>query len=121
MLFWFHVDVSEDVDVGEVDSEPAEQRGHPGWKTRRTNRQHQNLNTERFGRRLGEHVGSRSTIVVDSVNLSTDEDSDPAVAPLAPGGQQIWDQQSQTYKDADECSSESGFVAVVARKQVAGA
>lgn len=43
-------------------------------------------------------VGSRSTVVIDSVDLSTDEDSDPAVAPLAPGGQQIRDQQSQTYK-----------------------
>lgn len=41
---------------------------------------------------------SRSTVVVNPVNLSTDEDSDPAVAPLAPGGQQVWNQQSQTCK-----------------------
>lgn len=27
----FGVDVSEDDDVREVDPEPAEQRGHPGW------------------------------------------------------------------------------------------
>lgn len=29
VFFGFHVDVSENVDVREVDSEPAEQRGHP--------------------------------------------------------------------------------------------
>lgn len=31
MFFRFHIDVSENVDVREVDSEPAQQRGHPGW------------------------------------------------------------------------------------------
>lgn len=29
MFLGFGVDVPEDTDVGEVDSEPAEQRGHP--------------------------------------------------------------------------------------------
>jgi len=34
--------------------------------------------------------------VVDPVDLSTDEDSDPAVAPFTPVGQQVGNQQSQT-------------------------
>lgn len=41
---------------------------------------------------------SRSAVVVDAVDLPTDEDSDPAVAPLTPVGQQVGDQQSQTCK-----------------------
>lgn len=43
-------------------------------------------------------VVSHSAVVVDAVDLSTDEDPDPAVAPLTPVGQQVGDQQSQTCR-----------------------
>lgn len=36
--------------------------------------------------------------MVDAVDLPADEDADPAVAPLAPVGQQEGNQQSQTCK-----------------------
>lgn len=41
-------------------------------------------------------MDSHSAVVVDAVDLSADEDADPAVAPLAPVGQQVGNQQSQT-------------------------
>lgn len=43
-------------------------------------------------------VDSRSAVVVDAVDLPADEDADPAVAPLAPVGQQEGNQQSQTCR-----------------------
>lgn len=45
---------------------------------------------------------SRSAVVVDPVDLSTDEDPDPAVSPFAPVGQQVGDQQSQTCRKTQE-------------------
>lgn len=39
MFLGFGVDVSEDVDVGEVDPEHAEQRGHPDGTHRQKNMQ----------------------------------------------------------------------------------
>lgn len=36
--------------------------------------------------------------MVDAVDLAANEDADPAVTPLAPVGQQEWNEQSQTCK-----------------------
>lgn len=36
--------------------------------------------------------------MVDAVDLAANEDADPAVAPLAPVGQQEWNEQSQPCK-----------------------
>lgn len=41
--------------------------------------------------------GSHSAVVVDAVDFPTNENSDPAVAPLLPVGQQVGDQQSQAW------------------------
>lgn len=42
---------------------------------------------------------SRSPVVVNAIDFAANEDANPAVAPLAPVGQQEGNQQSQTCKD----------------------
>lgn len=107
MFLGFGVDVSQDVDVGEVDPEPAEQRGHPEGYT--PARKEQTARRVKISRLVpGElcnndyfffsSCDSRSSVVVDAVDLAANEDADPAVAPLAPVGQQEWNEQSQTCK-----------------------
>lgn len=39
---------------------------------------------------------SHSPVVVDAVDFPSDEDADPAVAPFAPVGQQVGNEQRQT-------------------------
>lgn len=48
--------------------------------------------------------------MVDAVDLPTDEDADPAVAPLAPVGQQEGNQQSQTCKHKHMFSLNPSFL-----------
>ena len=43
-------------------------------------------------------LDSRSPVVVDAVDLSTNENTDPAVAPLLLIGQQVWNQQCETCR-----------------------
>lgn len=40
--------------------------------------------------------------MVDAIDLPTNEDTDPTVAPLAPVGQQEGNQQSQTCKNTEK-------------------
>lgn len=45
-----------------------------------------------------EKLNSRSTVVIDPVDLATDEDPDPTVGPFSSVGQQEGNEQSQTCK-----------------------
>lgn len=97
MLLGFGVDVTEDVDVREVDSEPAEQRGHPGHidKVCTCKYSDMHINVGTGGRAAAD---SRAAVMVDAVDLSADEDADPAVTPLTPVGQQVGNEQRQACK-----------------------
>lgn len=51
-------------------------------------------------------ANSRSAVVVDAVDFPTDEDADPAVAPLLLIGQQVGDQQSQAWSRGNSAVTE---------------
>lgn len=94
----FGIDVSEDDDVGKVDPEAAEQRGHPGAMNKGWAQQKRpGYSASAFSRDYHPRwLHSRSAVVIDAVDLATDKDPDPAVAPFASVGQQEGDEQSQT-------------------------